>query len=60
MGLLFYSNPYYQAESAVREVEAGNREKARAEANAALKLVCLPKISKCLSGCGLSLPHNSR
>jgi len=28
----------YQAESAWREVEAGNREKARAEANAALKL----------------------
>ena len=28
----------YQVESAVREVEAGNREKASAEANAALKL----------------------
>jgi len=28
----------YQAESALREVEAGNREKARTEANAALKL----------------------
>ncbi len=28
----------YQAESALREVEAGNKERARAEANAALKL----------------------
>jgi tetratricopeptide (TPR) repeat protein len=29
---------YYQAEAALREVELGNRERARAEANAALKL----------------------
>jgi predicted Zn-dependent protease len=29
----------YQAESALREVEAGNREEARSEANAALKLI---------------------
>ena len=29
---------FYQAESALREVESGNREDARAEANAALKL----------------------